>query len=397
VLYELRWSTILESEVASKTDDIRRYASDLERSEAKYRSLVESAEDLIFTLDTDGMIKTANEHMARIFGATGGDLAGQSLYRFLPREQAEEQLELIREVAGTGKGHRVETLFNIQNEDLWFNIQYIPIKEQGDDAMLILGIARDITDRKSLERQLINTEKLASLGTLAAGVAHEINNPLGIMLGFCDLLLEKMDPGTMEYNDLKTIERHGLHCKSIVDELLSFARISDETEEYCDLNSNVEAILSVVRHTLNMNAIEVAPLLAEGLPPVRGDARGMQQVLLNLISNAIYAMNGSGTLTVATRPGKGAAWVEMKVSDTGCGIPKEFMEKIFDPFFTTKKVGDGTGLGLSVSYGIIAKYGGSLVCESHTEQELPGRSGTTFTITLPAQKHTSQPAAETLS
>ena len=258
LLYELRWSTILENEVALKTTDIRRYATELERSEAKYRSLVESAEDLIFTLDRDGLIKTANRHLSVIFGLSSGELAGQSLYRFLPREQADEQLQLIREVSGSGRGQRVETLFHIQNQEFWFNIQYIPIKDDQSDTDLILGIARDITDRKSLERQLISAEKLASLGTLAAGVAHEINNPLGIMLGFCDLLLEKIDPGTMEYSDLKTIERHGLHCKSIVDGLLSFARMSEEAEETCDVNANVESVLSVVRHTLKMNNIELA-------------------------------------------------------------------------------------------------------------------------------------------
>ena len=155
--------------------------------------------------------------MARFLELAIGALAGQSIYRFLPREQADEQLQLINEVVKAGRRQRTETVFHIQDEEFWFNMQYIPIREQDSEELVVLGIARDITDRKSLENQLINTEKLASLGTLAAGVAHEINNPLGIMLGFCDLLLEKIDPGTMEYNDLKTIERHGLHCKSIVE------------------------------------------------------------------------------------------------------------------------------------------------------------------------------------
>jgi signal transduction histidine kinase len=203
------------------------------------------------------------------------------------------------------------------------------------------------------------------------------------MLGFCDLLLEKIDPGTMEYNDLKTIERHGLHCKSIVDELLSFARITDETEEYCDVNANVDAIVSVVRHTVNMNNIDLKVDLSDGLPKVRGDSRGLQQVLLNLINNAIFAMAGSGALAITSRAGKHHDHVEIRVQDNGRGIPREFMEKIFDPFFTTKKVGDGTGLGLFVSYGIIAKHGGTIACESRAAAESPAESGTTFTISLP--------------
>ncbi|MFH1147677.1 MAG: ATP-binding protein [Pseudomonadota bacterium] len=389
VLYELRWSTILEHEVVLKTDDIRRYAQELERSEGKYRSLVESAEDLIFTLDRDGTIKTANQHMSRLFGLSKSvELTGQSLYRFLPREQTEEQLSMIRDVCDSGRGQRTETIFHIQNEEFWFNIHYIPLKAEGkEESRYILGIARDITDRKSLERQLINTEKLASLGTLSAGVAHEINNPLGIMLGFCELLLERMEPGTMEYTDLKTIERHGLHCKGIIQGLLSFARISDETEEYCDLNTAIEGIVSVVRHTLNMNNIELMTDLEEGLPRVRGDSKALQQVFLNLINNSIQAMRGGGILSMTTRFAPVRDEVDVFFSDTGYGIKQEFMEKIFDPFFTTKQVGEGTGLGLSVSYGIITKYGGSIECESCTVEEDPDNSGATFTISLPIEGH----------
>jgi PAS domain S-box-containing protein len=385
ILYELRWSTILEQEVASKTRDMQRYAAELERSESQYRSLVESAEDLIFTVSDDGVIRTANRHMARFFGLRVTDLPGQSLNSLLPREQADEQMDLVRETLRQHKGVRVECALHVQDQHFWLSIQYIPLKGEEGEEEVALGIARDITDRKSLEKQLINTEKLASLGTLAAGVAHEINNPLGIMLGFCELLLEKSEPGTMEHSDLKIIERHGLHCKSIVERLLSFARISEEAEEYCDLNANVESILSVVKHTLDMNNIHLITSLTQGLPTVRGDSRGVQQVLLNLISNAIQAMDGQGTLTVVTRQGKKPGWLEVVVSDTGCGIRKEIMQKIFDPFFTTKKVGDGTGLGLSVSYGIISNHGGSIECESRTKEDGPGQSGTAFTITLPVR------------
>ncbi|MCU0572835.1 MAG: ATP-binding protein [Syntrophobacteraceae bacterium] len=385
LLYELRWSTILEHEVESKTRDIQHYASELERSESLYRSLVESAEDLIFTVDVDGIIRTANRHMASFFGVRPGDLAGRGLLDLLPAGQAEQQLALVRKTLEDRRGVRIESALHVQEQDVWLNVQYIPVTGEAGDGELALGIARDITDRKSLEAQLINTEKLASLGTLAAGVAHEINNPLGIMLGFCELLLEKSEPGTIEHNDLKIIERHGLHCKSIVERLLSFARISEEAEEFCDLNGNVESILSVVKHTLEMNNIQLVTALTQGLPMVRGDSRGIQQVLLNLISNAIHAMDSQGTLTVVTRPGKKPGWIEAVVSDTGCGIPKDVMQKIFDPFFTTKKVGDGTGLGLSVSYGIVSNYGGSIDCESQAEGEASGQSGTAFTITLPAR------------
>ena len=384
VLYELRWSTLLEHEVTLKTESIRNYASQLERSETKYRSLVESAEDLIFAVNGNGIVTTANQHMSRLFGVEPDELLGQSLYRILPREQAYEQLKIIRETLMSGKAQKLETLLKVPRGSLWFNIQYIPVKGEEEEEDHAIGIARDITERKTIERQLINTEKLASLGTMAAGVAHEINNPIGIMLGFCDLLLEKMEPGTMEYNDLKTIERQGLQCKSIVERLLSFSRISEETEERCNINDSIDAIVSVVRHTLDMNKIKLVLSLEDALPLVRGDSRGFQQVVLNLINNAVYAMNGKGVLSIVTRTGTRVRdTVELLVGDTGCGIKRQDIARVFDPFFTTKKVGEGTGLGLSVSYGIITRHGGTIEVESVCEDEAPGESGTTFTIILP--------------
>ncbi len=286
-LYERRWSSELEHEVAVKTEHIQRYADELESSETKYRSLVESAEDLIFSMDRNGLIRTANQHMSRVFGVNIQEMTNQSLYRFLPREQVHEQLNYVREVLASGKGQKIETRLALPSGNFWFDIQYIPLKGEVAEADYALAIARDITERKEIEEQLVNTEKLASLGTMAAGVAHEINNPIGIMLGFCDLLLEKMDPGSMEYHDLKTIERHGLHCKSIVERLLSFARIREEHEECCDFNANIESIVSVVKHTLHMNNIELVLSLSPDLPLVRGDSTGIQQVFLNLINNAV--------------------------------------------------------------------------------------------------------------
>jgi two-component system, NtrC family, sensor kinase len=389
VLHELRLSTILEHEVAEKTEDLRLNASRLERSEQKYRTLVESAEDLIFTIDSEGVIQTANQHMTRLFGQNETKLPGQSLFRFLPKEQAEAQLAMVKQVSRSHRGLRTESRFCLRQQDFWFNIQYIPIKDPAEGRELILGIARDITEIKSFEKQLINTEKLASLGTMAAGVAHEINNPLGIMLGFCELLIERMEPGTMEYNDLKTVERHGLHCKGIVENLLSFARISEDTEECCEVNRNIDEILTILRHALKMKGIELSTDLDPGLPMIKADSRGLQQVILNLISNAIHAMEpkGKGRLGVATRRGRSSEWVDIEVSDTGCGIPPQFMEKIFDPFFTTKKVGEGTGLGLSVSYGIVTKFGGTISCESSVGADNPSKAGTTFVISLQACLH----------
>ncbi len=389
LIYQLRWSSLLEHEVSVKTEDIRKSSEQLEHSEAKYRTLVESAEDMIFSLDIDGVIQTANQHMSRLFGFAEPDkLINQSLFRFLPKAQAESQLQTIRKAARSGKVARVESAFTIHDQDFWFHIQYMPLRGGDPRKRIILGIARDITEHKNLEKQLMNTEKLASLGTMAAGVAHEINNPLGIMLGFCDLLLDRIPPGTMEYNDLKTIERHGLHCKAIVENLLSFSRLNGDNEESTDLHANIEEILSMMRHTLSLNNIEVTVEHASTSMFTRGESRGIQQVLLNLFTNAVQAMPEGGRLHLSTTWDKATKNVILTIQDTGEGIPRQFREKVFDPFFTTKKVGEGTGLGLSVSYGIINRFGGEISFESATEKERPGRSGTTFTIRLPAYEKT---------
>lgn len=380
VIYQLRWSTILEHEVDQKTQHIQNYASELKRSETKYRILVESAEDLIFTVDSRGVIKTANQHMQRIFNLKRDN----HISGVFPHHEAEKQLEIIKEVIGKGKGRSEEVQLWSENSEHWFNIQYMPLKEQETKLPLALGIARDITDRKIMDRQLINTEKLASLGTMAAGVAHEINNPLGIILGYCELLLEKADPDTEEFKDIKTIEKKGLHCKAIVESLLSFARISEEKHELCDINANINEVLTMVRHSLDKHHIRIMTRLAPEHPYIQGDSRRIQQVILNFVNNSIHSMlENGGTLTITTRIEKTMSMVLLTISDTGSGISKEIMDKIFDPFFTTKKVGEGTGLGLSVSYGIISGYGGSVTCTSFTPDERPAGHGTTFSILLP--------------
>jgi signal transduction histidine kinase len=231
---------------------------------------------------------------------------------------------------------------------------------------------------------LINAEKLASLGTLAAGVAHEINNPLGVMLGFCDLLVRKKAPGSQEYDDLKIIERQGMHCKQIVENLLSFARVGQEKTTDTDLNECLGEIIKVVQHSLEMKGIELRTELANPLPRVRGDDRQLQQVFLNLINNAAAAMPMGGRLTLRTAPGAGGQRATVQVQDQGTGIAPEHLDHIFEPFFTTKPEGEGTGLGLFVSYGIINKYGGTLACQSQIHDGGERPRGTIFTVELPA-------------
>jgi signal transduction histidine kinase len=222
------------------------------------------------------------------------------------------------------------------------------------------------------------------------------------------MLLGKTPPESEAYDILKTIEKQGNNAKRVVENLLSFARYRDSREELIEINNNIEEVLTVAGNTLRVSKIVVQKQLAKDLPAIKGDSRELQQVFLNIINNAIYAMKGHGILTVTTgRTANGR--VEIRLADTGHGIKKKDRNKIFDPLFTTKEVGEGTGLGLSVCYAIVAKYGGTITFETRTADESPetlGRvdlddsstivdlstadgkplTGTTFIITLPVVK-----------
>jgi two-component system NtrC family sensor kinase len=377
LFYEMRWSQALEKRVSQRTEELK-------KSEEKYRSLVESAEDFIFTVDFDGKFQSMNSFTAIFFGGRPEDFIGRDLSSLFPEKVAQAQLKLVKLVFKAGKSVRDEFEISIADHTTWISANFMPLKNEEGAVNAVLCIARDITENKNLERQLVNAEKLASLGTLAAGVAHEVNNPLGVILGFCDLLLRKTDKDSRAYDDLKTIERQGLHCKQVVENLLSFARLGEGGSEYADVNQCIEDIVKVVRHNLDMHRIELSQSLAEDVPLVVGDSRKLQQVFLNLINNATAAMPTGGRLKISTVLERSTRKAVVRVEDDGVGIKPEHLDHIFEPFFTTKPEGEGTGLGLFVSYGIIAKYGGSIDCVSNDSGSLKPR-GTTFTIKLLTQ------------
>ena len=377
LLFEMRWSRTLEEKVNRRTEELK-------KSEEKYRSLVESAEDFIFTIDAEGRFQSMNSFTANFFGGPAKAFLGKDLSTLFPEKVAQKQLKSVKDVYTLGKSVRNEFEIEMGEHTIWISANFMPLKDEDGHVSAVLCIARDITESKNLERQLINTEKLASLGTLAAGVAHEVNNPLGVILGFCDLLLRKAHKNSQEYEDLKTIERQGLHCKQVVENLLSFARFGAADSEYSEINGCIEDIIKVVKHTLEMHDIELDLFLSENLPHVRGDSRQLQQVFLNLVNNAVSAMPNGGRLKIRTFLERTSRKAVIQIEDNGVGIKAEDMDHIFEPFFTTKPEGEGTGLGLFVSYGIITKYGGTIDCASHHSSSLKPR-GTSFTIKLPTK------------
>jgi len=389
IYYEIRWSVELQTEVDRTT-------ADLARSQKQYKSVVENARDLIFLVNEEGAFLTANTAMARVLGLPAAAVVKKRLTDLFTREDAEATLKWVQEAIQNRKSLEIKAAMRLKDRTYWFSTHYVPIfGENGRSVEQVLVMARDITDRHHMENQMAQTEKLASLGTLAAGVAHEINNPVGVMLGFTELLLDKLPPGSKEHEMLKTIERQGLNAKRIVENLMTFARQPAKHEDYTDLNQDIANVLDLVKNNLLTKKVDLDIRLGKNLPRVRGDAGELQQVFLNLINNAVAAMPGGGKLTVITKINPYNHLVQAILADTGTGIPTKYVDRVFDPFFTTKKVGEGTGLGLAVSYAIISKYGGTIRFESRAAEDgIEGPTGTTFFVELPPEHAATLATAE---
>jgi two-component system NtrC family sensor kinase len=230
----------------------------------------------------------------------------------------------------------------------------------------------------AMQARVAHSERLASLGMLAAGIAHEINNPLGGILSLTALTLEDLPPDDPQRENLEEVVKQTERCRDIVRGLLEFSRQSRMTTELVDLNKALQETLSLITRQALFFNIEVIKNLDENLPVVLGDESQIQQVFMNIFMNAAQAMEERGTLTITTRRGSPDGCAEVLVTDTGHGIPPDKLNRIFDPFFTTKQSGQGTGLGLSIAYGIVTRHGGSIAVKSE-----PGK-GSTFTIRFPA-------------
>jgi len=236
---------------------------------------------------------------------------------------------------------------------------------------------RDERLKEYAAQQIMKSERLATLGQLAAGVAHEINNPLGAVLMYSHLSLEEMEPQDPRRTNLEKMVAEATRCKDIVRRLLDFARQTEPKVEELNVNEILQRTLSLVENQALFQNVKINRMLSPSLPKALMDGGQIQQVFTNIIINAAEAINGEGQLSIATRTASDGQSIEIEFTDTGCGISQENLEKIFDPFFTTKQVGHGTGLGLSVSYGIIARHKGTIDVKSELGK------GSTFTVRLP--------------
>ncbi|MDF1593126.1 MAG: ATP-binding protein [Desulfobacterales bacterium] len=347
-------------------------------SEHKYRRIFEVSRDMILVAKKDGKVVDLNPAGHAMLGIDAADrsITGCLFQQFFSKE--EDWNAIQQKINQRGFVLNFETDFKVRDgANIRALISGSFDKGLSQDEDTVLFLVKDIEERRSMEKQLAQADKLASIGQLSAGIAHEINNPLGIILGYTQLLLRKEPIESERHQDLKTIEKHVQSCKAIVKDLLNFAKSSKPRREKTIINKTIEDVLGFVQHHSNTDHIEILRDYDKKIPELMLDEKKIKQVLLNLIMNARHAVGHQGTIALSTELDADAGRVFIKVKDTGYGIEKQHHTSIFDPFYTTKPTGEGTGLGLSVSYGIIKSHGGDIFVESE-----PGK-GSQFTVVLP--------------
>ncbi len=348
------------------------------QSKELLQSVFDGITDVVILLDTDYRIKMVNKGYLGQYEVEAEDVIGEPCYRVhaglksvCPYCDMEKVLTEKKPFSGEIKCNRGKIHL----------VHFYPVFDESGNIESVIRYSRDITRQKKVEQKIQHTEKLVAMGQLAAGVAHEINNPLGIILCYVDLLKRQLADFPQGLKDLHTIEKQTLNCKRIVTDLLQFARGEESVKNVIDLNRILTEVAGIFTHQCKKQKIRLTLDLDEDLASMGLDADKFKQVLVNLLMNALQAIDGSGDIRIATRYVDEQKAALITVSDNGPGIPVEIRSRIFDPFFSTKKIDESTGLGLSVSYGIIQEHGGEITVNSE-----PGQ-GSEFTIVLPVEGH----------
>ena len=358
--------------------EMKNVQSQLLREHDFNTQILNHTQSLIAVIDTAGLVSYANRRCCEVAGGEEGDLVGSRLenivlssHRLVLRGAIECVLE--------GKAVNNLELPLARGRQIIgsFSVNLSPMRSPGGEVNSLVAVMTDITDVAILQAKLMHTEKMAAVGQLVSGVAHEVNNPLTAILGFADLLLENPELNDQVKDDLQVIVQESQRTREIVQNLLSFARQTPPEKQLVDLNQVLRRTIALRSYDLANHGIELIEEFDSNLPEVVGDAHQLQQVFLNILNNACDAVQETGRrgrIVIVTEFSAGL--VEVRFRDNGTGIKNP--ERIFDPFFTTKEVGKGTGLGLSICYGIVREHSGEIVCLNNRESE-----GATFAIRLP--------------
>ncbi|HEX5816123.1 MAG TPA: PAS domain S-box protein [Methylomirabilota bacterium] len=351
----------------------------LQRSESQASVILEAASEGIVIVNAAGAIIAVNRQMEAMFGYPRTELAGRPLEILLPERfrsrHAVHRAGYMRDPRVRSMGRGLD-LTARRRDGSEFPVEISLSYLQTDDGLRAMAFVTDITERKAMERATRQAERLSALGRLSAGIAHEVNNPIGIMTARIELILmdaeaNKLPAETIE--DLRVVHRNAIRVATIAKNLLSFARETPRDRALVDMNEVVRNVLLLVTTDFTRQRARLHPELEEPLPRILAHPNALEQVVLNLVTNAVEALSEGGDIRITTAADGDR--VRLAVADTGRGIAAEDLAHIFDPFFTTKA--SGTGLGLSVSYGIVEDHRGTIDVES-----TPGK-GTTFVVSLP--------------
>ena len=359
--------------------DLKNFQSELQRERDFSSKILNNTQSLILVADTAGLISYANRRWYEAGGYEHHQLVGHPLSELIAPSRRDALQEAL---SSTISGHQIDNLelpvLRADGRTGQFSVNLSPMRDDQSHVSSIVVVMTDVTDAAMLQAKLMHTEKMAAVGQLVSGVAHEVNNPLTAILGFADLMMENPELTESARKDLRVILQEAQRTKQIVQNLLSFARQVPPQRQAVQVNAILDRTLQLRAYDFSSHGVEVVEHFHGNLPEVIGDSHQLQQVFLNILNNAYDAVRETGRpprIEIVTSSVGGFA--EVSFRDNGIGITHP--DKIFDPFFTTKEVGKGTGLGLSICYGILREHGGEIFC--HNNENGPGA---TFVVRLPA-------------
>ena len=356
---------------------LKAYQSELQRERDFSGKILNNTQSLILVADTAGLISYANRRW-QVLGYAQQGILGRPLDSVIA---ASRQAAFKEAYASVIAGNQVDNLelqvLHADGHAGQFSVNLSPMRDDQGHVSSIVVVMSDVTDAASLQAKLMHAEKMAAVGQLVSGVAHEVNNPLTAILGFADLLMENPELPESARKDLRVILQEAQRTKQIVQNLLSFARQMPPQRKPVQLNAILKRTIQLRAYDFHSRGVTVIERYDDTLPFVIGDSQQLQQVFLNILNNAYDAVrDAAGTPRIEISTSRNNDYVEVSFRDNGHGISQP--ERIFDPFFTTKQVGEGTGLGLSICYGIVKEHGGEILCTNN-----PGAPGATFTVRLP--------------
>jgi PAS domain S-box-containing protein len=373
---ELMWNGKREFQtIYNDVTERKQFEKKLEQAAQEWKTTFDSITDMISIHDKDNRIVRTNKALADLLKTTPKELIGKSCHEVIHGTKEPPVNCPHLQTLKTGKSTITET-FN-PNLDIYLHESTSPLLNENGEVTGSVIVARDVTQQKRLEEQLMLTDRLASIGELSSGIAHELNNPLTSVIGFSQLLVQSDAPDNIKEH-LSIIQNEAQRAAAIVKNLLTFARKHPSVKQLSQINSVLEEVLTLRAYEQKVNNIEIEKHLASDLPYIMIDAFQIQQVFMNIIVNAEFAMleaHHKGKLTITTEKATGV--IKITFTDDGPGITQGNLNRIFDPFFTTKEIGKGTGLGLSICHGIVTEHGGKIYARSEPPK------GATFVVELP--------------